>query len=101
MDRPQRSRRAQGRGVLARPSGTNGGDARLEIRGEPLQVLLVGEYADRLDTEKVVVPDRQEAHQHGKVALERCATKVLVELVKTVEHGAEIFRADRDHRRQT
>src|SRR5215472_261756 len=70
----------------------------LEIRGKPLQVLLVREYADALGAEEVVVPDRQQAHQHWKVARERRGTKVLVDLVTTIEHRAEIFRADRDHR---
>src|SRR5271166_1479978 len=39
----------------------------LEIGGEPLQILLAGKYADRLRPEKVIVPDRQEAHQDRQV----------------------------------
>ena len=39
----------------------------LQVRREPLQVLVVRHHADRLDAEEVDVPDRQQAHQHGQV----------------------------------
>src|SRR6516164_3020626 len=72
----------------------------LEIGGKPLHILLVREYADGQGAEEVVVPDGKQAHQHRKVALERCSTKVFVDLLATIEHRAEVFRADRDHRRE-
>src|SRR6516162_1819857 len=72
----------------------------LEIGREPLQVLLVGKNADGLGAKEVVIPDGQEAHQYRQVALEGCSTKVLVDLVKTTEHRAEVFRADGDYRRE-
>src|SRR6516165_219611 len=73
----------------------------LEIGGEALEILLVREYADGLGAKEVVVPNRQQAHQHREIALEWCGTKMLVDLVKTTEHRAEVFRAHRDQRRET
>jgi hypothetical protein len=43
----------------------------------------------------------QIASRPRKIALEWCGTKMLVDLVKTTEHRAEVFRADSDHRRET
>ena len=69
----------------------------LEIGGESFQVLLVRQYGDRLGAEEIVVPDAQKPHQHRQVALERGGAEVLVHLVKAVEHGAELVRADGQH----
>src|SRR6516164_4546026 len=73
----------------------------LEKAGKRFRILLVGEYADGLGAKEVGVPNRQQAHQHRKMALEGCGTKVLIDLVKTTEHRAEVFRTDSDHRRET
>ena len=72
----------------------------LQIGRETLQVLLVGQHGHRLGAEEVVVPDRQQAHQHRQVLLERSGAEMLVHLVEAVEHGAEVIRADGQHRRE-
>ena len=72
----------------------------LEIGGKTLEILLVRQDRDGLGPEKVVVPDRQQAHQHGQVLLERRGAEVLVHFMEAVEHGAEVFRADRQHGRK-
>ena len=72
----------------------------LQIGREALQVLLVGQHRHGLGAEEVVVPDRQQAHEHRQVALERRGAEVLVHLVEAVEHGAEVLRADGKHRRK-
>ena len=72
----------------------------LEIGGKPFQVLLVGKNPDGMRPEKVVVPDRQQTHQHRQIALERRRPEMLVHLVKAIEHRAEIVGAYRYHRRQ-
>src|SRR6185436_15560687 len=43
----------------------------LEISRKSFQVLLVGQYRDRLGAEEIVVPKSQESHEHGQVAFER------------------------------
>ena len=43
---------------------------------------------------------RQQAHEHRQVALEWRGAEVLVHLVEAVEHGAEVVRADGEHRRE-
>ena len=72
----------------------------LQIGREALQVLLVGQHRNGLGAEEVVVPDRQEPHEHRQVALEGRGAEVLVHLVEAVQHGAEIIRADGQHRRE-
>ena len=69
----------------------------LEVGGEALQVLLVGQHGHRLRAEEVVVPDGEETHEHGQVALEGRGAEVLVHLVEAVEHGAEVVRPHREH----
>ena len=73
----------------------------LQIGRESLQVLLVRQHRDGLGAEEIVVPDGQQAHEHRQVALERRGAEVLVHLVEAVQHGAEIVRADGQHRRET
>ena len=53
----------------------------LKVGGKALQVLIVGEHCERRRSEKVVVPDRQQAQQRRHVACERRRAKMLV-------HGA-------------
>ena len=72
----------------------------LEVRGKALQVLLVRQHRDRLRAEEIVVPDREQPHEHRQVALERRACGNAVHRVKAGEHGAEVLRADREHGRQ-
>ena len=72
----------------------------LQIGGEALQVLLVRQHGHGLGAEEVGVPDGQQPHEHRQVALERRGAEVLVHLVEAVEHGAEVLRADGEHRRQ-
>src|SRR6185437_10648171 len=60
----------------------------LEIRGESLQVLIVGQYGNGFRAEKICVPDRQEAEQHRQIALERRRAEVPVHFMKTSQHRA-------------
>src|SRR6185312_13081906 len=54
-----------------------------------------------LGAKEVVVPNREQAHEHWQVALERSRTKVLVHLMEAIQHGSEILLANRQHRRKT
>src|SRR5215510_1098838 len=72
----------------------------LQIRREALQVLLIWQDRYGLGAEEVVVPYTQEPQEHRQVALEGGSAEVLVHLVKTVEHGGEMLRADGQHSRQ-
>ena len=72
----------------------------LEVGGEALQVLAVRHDAEGLRAEEVRVPDAEEPHQHGEVALERRRAEVLVHRVEAGEQLAEAVGADREHRRE-
>ena len=72
----------------------------LEIGGKALQILLVGQHGDGLGAEEVVVPDAKQTHQHRQIALERRGAEMLVHLMEAAQHGAEIVRADGQHRRK-
>src|SRR5262249_53221599 len=72
----------------------------LQVGRESLQILLVRQYCSGLRAEEVVVPDGQESHQHRQVAFERSGAEVLVHLVKTVQHGAEVVGTDGKHCRK-
>src|SRR5690349_12609270 len=72
----------------------------LEIRGKALQVLVVGQDRDGLSAEEIGIPDTQESQQYRQVGLEGRRAEVLVDLVEAVQHGAEMARPDRDHRRE-
>src|SRR5215471_2282120 len=72
----------------------------LQIGRKALEILLVGEDADCLRPEKVVVPDGEEPHEDRQVAGQWCSTKVLVHGVEAAEHGAKVLRTDGQHRRQ-
>src|SRR6266446_4627986 len=58
----------------------------LQIGWESLQVLLVWQHCDGLGAEEVVVPKRQESHEHRQVALKGGCAEVLVHLVEAVQH---------------
>src|SRR5215467_8751651 len=72
----------------------------LQIGRKALEILLVGEDADRLRPEEVVVPDGEEPHQDWQVARKRRGAKVLVHGVEAAEHGTKVVRTDGQHRRQ-
>ena len=72
----------------------------LEIGGEAVQLLRVGEHGVRLRAEEVRVPDVEQAHQHGHVRRERLRAHVLVDGVEPGEELAEHGRSERDHERQ-
>ena len=50
--------------------------------------------------EKIAVPDAEQSHQHGQVLRKRGGAEVLVHLMEAIEHGLEILRPDRQHRRK-
>jgi hypothetical protein len=69
----------------------------LEICGEPLEVLLVRQDSNGLSTEEVVVPNTQKAQDHWKIFFEGRGSKMLIHLMKAVEHRPEIIGADGKH----
>ena len=72
----------------------------LKIGGEACEIGRVGHDPDSLGAEEIIVPDRQEPHQHRHVALGRGGSKVLVNRAKARQHVPEILRTDGDHRRE-
>src|SRR5262249_15477680 len=72
----------------------------LEISWKTLEVLVVGQYGNRLGAEEVAVPDAEQPHQHWHVALKRRRAEMLVHLMEAGEHVAEIIRPDGDHGRE-
>ncbi len=72
----------------------------LQVGGEAVQVLVVGEDAAGLGAEEAAVPDREQAHQHRQVAGRRRLAEVLVHRVEAGEHLGELRRADRQHGRE-
>src|SRR5215831_6122135 len=61
----------------------------LEVGWESLQVLLVGKDCYSGCTEEVVIPNSQQPHENGQVALERSRTEMLVHLMKAFQHRAK------------
>ena len=51
-------------------------------------------------TVAVVVREAQKTRERRQVALERGGAEMLIHMVDTVEHGAEIFGVKGDHRRE-
>src|SRR5579883_2494345 len=72
----------------------------LQVRGESLEVLIVGQYRDRLRAEEAVVPDTQQTHEHRQVLLEWRGAEVFVHCPEASEHVAKLRRADCEHRGQ-
>jgi len=70
----------------------------LQVSREALEVLLVGQHGDSLGVEEVVVPDGEQAHEHGQVLLEGRGAEVLVDGMEASEQLAEIVGADSEHR---
>jgi hypothetical protein len=71
----------------------------LQVRREPLQVLFVGEDRGGRCSEEVVVPDREQAHEHGQVRGKGRGPEVLVHLPEAIEQRAEVGGADGEHGR--
>ena len=63
----------------------------LEVGGEALEVLLVGQHGDGLRVEEVGVPEGEQAEQHGQILLERGSPEVDVHGVEAGEHVAEVL----------
>ena len=62
----------------------------LQVGGEAGEVLVVGEDGDGLGAEEVVVPEPDEAEQHGQVLRERRRAEVLVHGVEAGQHLVEV-----------
>src|SRR5215470_14174363 len=73
----------------------------LQICWKTFQVLLVRQYSYCLRVEEVVVPKRQQPHEHRHVRLEGRRTEMLVHQMKAMQHGAKAIRTNSDHRRKT
>jgi hypothetical protein len=54
----------------------------LKISRKSLEILLIRQDRDGLSAEKVVIPEREEAHEHRKVAPKGSGPIVFVHLVK-------------------
>ena len=61
-----------------------------------MQPLCIGQDRVTRRAEKILVPDSDEAEQHGKVACQRRVAKVLVEIEGAIEQRAEVSRAEGD-----
>src|SRR5262249_22801469 len=72
----------------------------LQIRREPLQVLLVGKNCDRRSVEEVDVPNANEPNQGRELRFERSGVKRFIYLMQAVQDGGEVDRADGHHRRE-
>jgi len=68
----------------------------LEIIGEFVKVLVVGEKKLSLGTVEVVIPDTNGSQNDGKVLLQRRLPEVLVHAVGTLEELLEIIIADNE-----
>src|SRR5262245_40479921 len=56
----------------------------LQISRKALEILLIGQHGHGLRAEEVVVPDRQEAHEHRQIALKGRGTEMFVHLMETI-----------------
>ena len=70
----------------------------LEISRESLQILFIRKDSNGLCTKEIVVPNSQQPHQNRQVALKGSRAEVLIHLVKAVQHGTKLIRADCNHR---
>ncbi|OEI67192.1 hypothetical protein Cus16_3201 [Curtobacterium sp. ER1/6] len=68
----------------------------LQVRGEAVQVLRVGQHRVALRAEEVRVPDVEQAHEDGDVLLERRGADVLVDRVEAREELLPVLLADGD-----
>ena len=72
----------------------------LQVGGEALEVLLVGQNRDGFRAEEVCVPNRQQTHEHGQILRERGGAEMLVHGVEARQHGVKIVWAYGEHRRK-
>ena len=70
----------------------------LQIRRQPLQVLLVGQHRVRIGAEHARIPDAEQAEHDRRVLLDRRGAEVLVHLVRAVEDLLEVAVADGERR---
>ena len=75
-------------------------DELLEVRREPVEVLLVRQHRVRLGAEEVAIPDTEQPHQQRHVPLRRRLDEVPVHGVEAGEELGERLGPDRDHRRE-
>lgn len=68
--------------------------ALLEVRGEAVHVLVVGEDGVNLGIEKVDVPDAEDGKDDGQVLVEGSVDKVLVHLVGARQKLVEVVESD-------
>lgn len=73
----------------------------LEIIGELVEVLIVGEKELSLGTVEIVVPETDDSQDYGKVLLQRGFLEVLVHAVSTLEELLEVLIADNEGDRQS
>ena len=73
----------------------------LEVGGEAVHGLVVGQDGVGLGAEEVVVPDAEERHDDRHVLVERRFAEMFVHGVEAFEHLREVFGADLDHDGQT
>ena len=72
----------------------------LQVGREAFEILFVRQHRDGLRAEEVVVPNRDQPHDHRQVLLERRGAEVLVHLVEPEQHLFEMRRPDGQHRRE-
>ena len=72
----------------------------LEVGGEALEVLVVGQDSDGLRAKEVIIPNTEQAVQNGEVLMERRGAVMLVHLMEAGEEFAEIVGAEGDHVRE-
>ena len=72
----------------------------LEIRGKAFQIIFVRQYRHGFCAKEIRVPDRKQPHDHRQIIPKRRGAEMFVHLVKSVEHRAEMFWPDRQHRRK-
>src|ERR1700678_2634153 len=63
----------------------------LQIRGKAFQIVGVRHDAQRLRSEKVVVPNCKQPQQHRQIFLQRGGTEMLVHLVESAEQFPKSF----------
>ena len=72
----------------------------LQVSRETTEVFRIGQHGHGVRTEKIVVPDRDQRHQHRQVALERGLAEMRVHGMEAGQHLAEVGGTHRDHRGQ-
>jgi hypothetical protein len=62
--------------------------------------LVVWQDGYRLRAEEVVVPNGEKAKNYREIPLKWRGAEVFIHLMKSIEHGAEVLRADCEHGRE-